>query len=63
MSESPELESGDVQPNDSDASGNEQPVYSTDQLFGAKTKVKILHEDSEYVLMITRNNRLVLNKI
>lgn len=39
-----------------------QPVFTTDQLFGATNEIAIVHQGLTYRLRITRQGKLVLNK-
>lgn len=42
---------------------DDSPSLRSDELFGPSRKLIIHHEDADYVLRITRNNRLILNKL
>lgn len=40
----------------------ERGCWHSEELFGAKKEVVILHDGEEYRLRITRNNKLILTK-
>lgn len=46
----------------SEAAAGRLPRFSSDTLFGASSRVVIEHGGQEYVLLITRKGRLLLNR-